>query len=161
MRVYINNAIHTTLGDIEYRPELTRQIDDMVQQAMGRLKVIRPRARNKAWALALKSLLVPDLRKVKEGEGLDLVVCDGFGDGFYHERHADERRRAVSGTAGSGKRVPGLRGGEDVGLGDVVRAINELRSQMGAVVVLSIQGLWVRTPLTSVSRILIRGCGIR
>lgn len=148
--MYIHNAIHAQLGDIQYKPDLVRQVDGIVRAALGRLRVITLRPRYKHWGLALKALLSPDMSRVGGGDALDLVVCDGFGDGFHHERHADERRRAgagpSSGGGGGGKKVPGVRGGEDVGMADVVQAINDLRTQMGSVVVLSIQGLRVRPP---------------
>lgn len=146
------------MGDITYKPELVQQVDALVGEALGRLRVVRVgRARCRSWALALKSLaLTPPLRdrahrqvgqkeEEKEGGGLDLVVCDGFGDGFYPERWADEQSKLGSGAGGGGRKRAGvgLRGGEDIGMSDIMSAVNDLRREMGSVVVLSVQGLWV------------------
>jgi hypothetical protein len=113
-----------------------------------------------------------DLYGEREGEGqesdygLDLVICDGFGDGFWPERWADEerasagkRRRAAPGPGpGSGPGTstgngvtPGLRGAEDVGMRDVMDVIGRLRKDLGAVVMLSVQALWVSQALCAVS----------
>jgi len=67
---------------------------------------------------------------------MDLVVCDGFSDGFWPERWNDEKNK------GKGKRV-GVRGSDDIGMQDVMENIKRLRKDLGAVVVLSVQGLWV------------------
>ena len=157
LRRYISNAIHSNMGDINIKPNLQRQIDEIVEECMGRLRVIKLKARNKNWALALRALQLspphspPRVQpgysrsegkgngrdEEREG-GLDLVVCDGFSDGFYHDRSSDEHQHRLS------RKKVGVRGGEDVGMGDVIRAIDGLREGMGSVVVLSIQGLWVR-----------------
>lgn len=160
LRRYIHNAIHSNMGDITFKPDLLRQIDEIVTESLGRLRLIKIKPRNKKWALALRALQYPPLWNLRgdkgsirdgdgEGEGggeggLDLVVCDGFSDGFYHDRHADERK-----IRPGGKKVVGLRGGEDVGMGDVMDSINHLREEMGTVVILSIQGLWVSPALFS------------
>lgn len=69
---------------------------------------------------------------------MSLVVCDGFGDGFWPERWIEEERR--------GKRkvgVDGIRGGEDVGMRDVIEVIERIRRDLRSIVVLSTQGFWV------------------
>lgn len=148
LRVYIRNAIQTNMGDIPFRPELLDQIDVIIKEALGRLRIIRIKARYKNWALALQSLNYPpsgagtNMDGIKGG--MDLVVCDGFGDGFYPDRHAHERLQ------GPKRKIPGIRAAEDVGIGDVMNSIKTLREQMGSVIVLSIQGIWVR----SISRLI-------
>ena len=127
---YVERAIVSQVGQIAMKPELVSQIDQLVKESLGRLRVMRVKPRYKTWSLALKSLLYQ-----KEG-GMDLVVCDGFSDGFWPERCNDEKNK------GKGKRV-GVRGSDDIGMQDVMEDIKRLRKELGAVVVLSVQGLWV------------------
>jgi hypothetical protein len=124
---YIERAITSQVGQIVIKPELVLQIDQLVKDSLGRLRVMRVKPRYKTWSLALKSLLYQ-----KEG-GMDLVVCDGFADGFWPERCNDEGKR---------KRV-GVRASEDIGMQDVMEDIKRLRTELGSVVFLSTQGLWV------------------
>ena len=68
---------------------------------------------------------------------MEYVLCDGFADGFWPERWAEEAR-------GTRKRASGaIMSAEDVGLKEVMEVIERLRRELGAVIVLSIQGLWV------------------
>ena len=127
---YVERAIISQVGQIAMKPELVSQIDQLVNESLGRLRVMRVKPRYKTWSLALRSLLYQ-----KEG-GMDLVVCDGFSDGFWPERWNDEKNK------GKGKRV-GVRGSDDIGMQDVMEDIKRLRKDLGAVVVLSVQGLWV------------------
>ena len=143
IRENIRVAIITQVGHIAFTPELEGQMDKLVRQCLGRLSVIRCKPRWKEWSLAFKSLL--EARQIEsygprrdmEGEagGMDLVICDGFGDGFWAERWNDENTK-------SRPKVKGLRGGE-VTMGDVIDDIGRLRKDLGAVVILSVQGLWV------------------
>jgi hypothetical protein len=134
IRGHITNSIQATLGHITFKPELHDQIDELVKDCLGRLSVIRVKPRYRSWSLALKSLLRP--LSLGDQGGMDLVVCDGFGDGFWPERWHDEQKNGR-------RKVSGLRGGEDVGMSDVMEDINKLRKEMGSVIVLSIQGLYV------------------
>jgi hypothetical protein len=140
------------MGQIAFKPELERQIDSLIKESLGRLRVIRVRPRWKSWSLALKTLLGPPVRRHREGRGnegegreggMDLIVCDGFGDGFWPERWHDEQKRGQGQAQHHGKRIIGLRGGDDVGLHDLMDDVNRLRREMGSVIVLSIQGLYV------------------
>jgi len=148
MRDTITSAVHAELGSINSTPELEIQIDDLIKECLGRLRVIRVKPRWKEWSLAMKSLLNRnesrrmEAGKEKEEEGgMDLVVCDGFSDGFWAERWAEESLKA----RGMKSRI-GIRGGEVI-IGDVIDDITRLRRDLGAVVILSVQGLWVRPPL--------------
>jgi hypothetical protein len=70
-----------------------------------------------------------------EKGGLDILVCDGFSDPFWPERWAFEEkggRRIVPGKNG-------IKGGEDIGMKDVLDAIVGIRKEFGAVVVLTTQ----------------------
>ena len=140
MRDTITSAVHAHLGNINSTPELEVQIDGLVKECLGRLKLIRVKPRWKEWSLAMKSLLA-EKGEEREG-GMDLVVCDGFSDGFWAERWADESSRA----RGMKSRI-GIRGGE-ISIGDVMEDVTRLRKNLGAVVILSVQGLWVRPPLS-------------
>ena len=136
MRDTITSAVHAHLGNINSTPELEVQIDGLVEECLSRLKVIRVKPRWKEWSLGMKSLLA-EKGEEREG-GMDLVVCDGFSDGFWAERWSDESSKA----RGMKSRI-GLRGG-DISIGDVMEDVTRLRKDLGAVVILSVQGLWVR-----------------
>jgi hypothetical protein len=140
IRDTVTSAVHAQLGSVYSTPELEGQIDVLVEECLGRLRVIRVKPRWKEWSLAMKSLLAGRFEEGREG-GMDLVVCDGFSDGFWAERWADESSKA----RGIKSRI-GIRGG-DISIGDVMEDITRLRKDLGAVVILSVQGLWVRTPL--------------
>jgi hypothetical protein len=139
MRDTITSAVHAELGSINSTPELEAQIDVLVKGCLGRLRVIRVKPRWKEWSLAMKSLLLDrSAENEEENEGgMDLVVCDGFSDGFWAERWAEESTKA----RGMKSRI-GIRGGE-VTIGDVMDDITRLRKDLGAVIILSVQGLWV------------------
>jgi hypothetical protein len=97
-------------------------IDKTVHDALARLAVLRPRPRAATWAVALRRLLAPT-----GADAPALVVADGLGDGFWPERWADETRP---------RRTP-----EEAGMRDVWDALTTLRAQLGAVVVVTVQGL--------------------
>jgi hypothetical protein len=126
------------------KPELEEQVDKVVTECLGRLRVVRVKPRWKTWSLALRSLLRPLTETEGDdgatGGGLDLVICDGFGDAFWPERWADESSKA-RGRSRTG--IGRVRGNDDIGLHDVMQDIGRLRKEMGSVVILSVQGLWV------------------
>lgn len=147
LRNTILSAIHTQVGHIATTPELEKQIDALVEECLGRLRVTRVKSKWKDWSLAFKSLLVPLSRIASSGRvdmggeeggggGMDLVVCDGFSDGFWAERWADE-------TYKSRQRGKVEVRGSDIHIGDVMDDIARLRKDLGTVVILSVQGLWV------------------
>lgn len=74
---------------------------------------------------------------------MSLVICDGFGDGFYPDRWAAEgregRRRISGGWSGASR----FRQTDDVGLKDTMNLVGRIREELGAVIVLSVQGLRV------------------
>jgi hypothetical protein len=94
--------------------------------------VVKHKPRWKAIALGLLSIT----RNAPTEGGIDLVICDGFGDAFWPERWAEEEK--------SGRKVnkTGIRG-DEVGLKDILDAIGRLRREFGAVVVISTQYLGV------------------
>jgi hypothetical protein len=118
-----------------------------VLESLRRLRVIKLKPRYKSWALALRTLHTPPYipsghrgRGKERGHRLDLVVCDGLGDGLWPERWAEEERGGR--RKGTGKDA-GIRAAEDVGMRDVMDGIARLRKELGAVVVISVQGYWV------------------
>lgn len=137
--------------------------------ALGRLRVVRVKARYLSWALALRRLLSPAPRRSSSrttpgtdpssspagsedqpDSSLALVVCDGLADLYWPERWAEEERGVkkrdgakAGGWTGSTAARLGVRGAEDVGMREVMHGIGRLRKETGAVVVVSLQGLWV------------------
>jgi hypothetical protein len=75
---------------------------------------------------------------MEEDEDPDVVLCDGFADGFWPQRWAEEQAAPPAGTQARRKEV---RGAGDAGMRDVWEAVTALRRERGAVVVLSVQGL--------------------
>ncbi|KAL7421904.1 hypothetical protein Q5752_003676 [Cryptotrichosporon argae] len=107
-----------------------------ISASLARLTVVRVRPRWSNWALALARVLA----------GLDgapaLLVLDGLVDGYWPERWAEENSRRRDRA-----RAPGVRGTEDVGFRDVWDALVRVRKELGAVVFVSVQGLWpAKTP---------------
>jgi len=82
--------------------------------------------------------LLSILRGGPEVGGLDFVVCDGFGDSFWPERWTDEERDSKRSVGQAKQRI---KGGNDIGLKDVLSVLGDLRREFGAVVVLSTQVL--------------------
>lgn len=127
----------STLPDAQ-SPEVQAAIGRVVDTALSRLVVLRPRPRAPHWAMALRRILTPPAT-LRGQEGTQwapaLIVCDGFGDGFWPERWVEEEggRRGGGGT--------GLRKPEDASMRDVWEALTALRSELGAVVVITLQGL--------------------
>ena len=142
----VQNDLSTNLPPTA--PAILEAVDEAVRQALSRLNIIKVKPRWKNWALALRAVVDPPQLHLDPSEyagrdhGMSLVVCDGFGDAFYPERWADEDR-------GKRRRMVGPRSGDDVGMRDVMDLIGRLRRELGAVVVLSTQGLWVSLSLDS------------
>ena len=66
-----------------------------------------------------------------------MVVVDGFADGFWPERwHGEDR--------GTERKQEGrIRSAEDIGVREVMGLLESLRRELGTVVCLTLQGLWV------------------
>ena len=125
-------------------PETSRTIDHCVNSSLFRLNVVKVKPRWRQWLLGLRTILSPRSLHLdpsswteENDHPLDLVVCDGFGDGFWPERWGEEERGPRK------KAVGAVRNAEDVGMRDVMDVIGRLRKELGAVVVLSVQGIWV------------------
>ncbi|OCF38719.1 hypothetical protein I317_07504 [Kwoniella heveanensis CBS 569] len=84
--------------------------------------------------------------------GLDFLLIDGIGDSHYPQRWADEQRQAQrsstnprssysTGTGGSGVGAGRVVMPDELGMREVMEAIGRVRLELGAVVVLSNQGL--------------------
>ncbi|KGB74395.2 hypothetical protein CNBG_0233 [Cryptococcus deuterogattii R265] len=115
-------------------------IDDVVKESLSRLSVWRGRPRWKDLALGLKGIIVelsPYSIKAEQRSGaLDLVVIDGFADGYYPQLWADEERgRKQYGDAAN------IAGPDAVGVRQVMEVIGQIRKDLGSVVVMSVQGL--------------------
>lgn len=106
-------------------PEVSRAIQDTVDAALGRLLVLRPKPRAQSWLQALRRLL-------GARNQVEVVVCDGFADGYWPERLADETKRPAMAKAN---------------MKDVWEAVSQLRSETGAVVIVTVQGLQPAAPL--------------
>lgn len=145
MRAHISSCISTTAEThgLHYdtrSPAAENAIDVVVSEALAHLTVLRPRPRALGWVLALRRLASPPepvLGTTPPDGGLDLVVCDGFSDGFWPERwfHEDRGERHRDTTS--------VRGPEDIGMREVLAAITTLRKKLGAIIVLTVQGLRV------------------
>lgn len=139
------SAVVSTVGPSRLTSAMLAAIDSCVKETLGRLRVIRVKARYRYWALALRSLEYPIETEGagKEGSsGLSLVCLDGLSQCFWPERYAEEERSSNSARKRAGG-IPGIRGIEDLGMRDVMDAIGALRKDMGCVVVTTTQGLWV------------------
>ena len=66
-----------------------------------------------------------------------MVFIDGFADGFWPERwHREDR--------GTERKQEGrIRTAEDIGVREVMGLLESLRRELGTVVCLTLQGLWV------------------
>jgi len=76
-------------------------------------------------------------------ERVDIVIIDGFADGFWPERWNAE------GWAIDRKHEGRIRGAEDIGVREVMASIESLRKELGSIVCLTLQGLWVCSVLTA------------
>ena len=140
------DALRDQLRPMTITSEISRTIDAAIHAAMARLHVIKVRPRWKYWLLAFRAILSPPSLQLDPASwieatdhSMELVICDGFADGFWPERWAEEAR-------GTRKRASGaIRSAEDIGLKEVMEVIERLRRELGAIIVLSIQGLWVRS----------------
>lgn len=124
-------------------PEIKRNIDAVIVDSLSRLRVVKFKPRTKSMLLALMTMLHPPSLHLSPGSwvkgdhAMDILVIDGFGDGFWPERWTEEGR--------SGGRRPkqGVKDAEDLGMRDIVSLVEDIRKELGTVIVLSIQGLWV------------------
>ncbi|WVO16135.1 hypothetical protein L204_103804 [Cryptococcus depauperatus] len=115
-------------------------VEAVIKESMSRLRVWRGKPRYKDIALGLRSVLnqiSPFAHPDRHYHGgLDLLILDGLGDGYYPQRWADEER---------GRKAPSvfgrIVGPEDVGMRQVMEAIGMIRKDLGSVVVMSVQGL--------------------
>lgn len=92
-------------------------VENVIDAALANLTTMKPRARWTAWALAL--------RKLALNTDLEMVVCDGFGDGYWVERWQNEERRSTN------------------SMRDAWDALTHLRKTVGPVIVVTLQGLKV------------------
>lgn len=151
MRGHVQQCMLDTVGLTKPTASILAAVEEVVQGSLKKLRVIRVNPRYKDWALAFRKLRYPSNsltvnEEDDEEEGLDLVVCDGFADGYWPERSIEEERIAaarIAGGAATAKKRLGIRGAEDVGVRDIFEGIGKLRKELGTVVVLSLQGIWV------------------
>lgn len=153
MRSHIQSCIEGALLDAglsrRILPEHVQAAEETVRASLRRLRIMRVRPRYLPWALALRRLLLS--RAAASGAGdvlsrpvddppdeLALVVCDGLADGFWPERAAEEERREHKKP-----NISGLRNADDVGMRDVMEGIGRLRKELGSVLVVSLQGIFV------------------
>jgi len=151
------DALRDNLRPRTFTPDISRAIDVQITTALRRLNVVKIKPRWKHWLLGLRTILsLPSLQldpgswTETSDHPVDLVVCDGFADGFWPERWAEEERGRRKKAAG------GVRGADDVGIREVMEVIARLRKELGAVVVVSVQGLWV-SPRPAISYISLQG----
>lgn len=120
-------------------------IEDVIKDSLSRLSVWRGRPRWKDLALGLKGIVVELSSYSTRSEwrrpgALDLVVIDGFADGYYPQLWADEERgRKQPGGDGANAVV----GPDAVGVRQVMEVIGQIRKDLGSVVAMSVQGLRV------------------
>ncbi|KAK4690002.1 GPI-anchor transamidase subunit U, partial [Tremellales sp. Uapishka_1] len=112
-----------------------RCVGTLVSDAMKRLIVIQVLPRFRSWYLALLRILSPPSPPEKDHD-MALVICEGFGDGFWPERWIEEQGK------GKSRRREGVASPDDIGMRDVLEVIDRLRKELGAVVVNTVQGLW-------------------
>ncbi|OWZ60858.1 hypothetical protein AYX15_06889 [Cryptococcus neoformans] len=118
-------------------------IEDVIKDSLSRLSVWKGRPRWKDLALGLKGIVVELSSYSTRSEwrrpgALDLVVIDGFADGYYPQLWADEERgRKQPGGDGANTVV----GPDAVGVRQVMEVIGQIRKDLGSVVAMSVQGL--------------------
>lgn len=95
-------------------------VESVIEAALANLTVVKPQPRWTSWAVTL--------RKIACRKDLEMVVCDGFGDGYWVERWEHEERRA-SNT-----------------MRDAWDALTYFRQTVGAVVIVAVQGLKACSP---------------
>lgn len=150
-RVCVDGALLDAGLSRRMLPEHLQAIEETVLASLQRLRIIRVRPRYLSWALALRRLLLPRSRRRADAacvmdedshddddNGLSLVLCDGLADGFWPERWAEEERREQKKPS-----ISVVRGADDVGMRDVMEAIGRLRKELGSIVVVSLQGIFV------------------
>lgn len=142
---HILDSLAANLRPRTITPSLAETIDETIKGTLSRLRFIRVQPRWKTLLLALMSVLHPPSLTIdpsKENtDKLDILIIDGFVDGFWPERWHTEDRAA---DKRSDSRI---RGADDVGLKDVIRVLESIRKELGAVVVLTLQALWVSSTM--------------
>ncbi|ORY32831.1 hypothetical protein BCR39DRAFT_521892 [Naematelia encephala] len=136
----VRSALTENLRSHHLTNAILEEINITIRASLSRLTIKRVKPRWRAWTLALRSVRQPpSLQLDPDSSGdveLGLVLCDGLGDSFWVEKWSEEDRRL-------NRRGPaGLRGGDDVGMGDVMEEVEGLRSQLGSTVIISTQGLF-------------------
>ena len=118
-----------------FPPIVNTLIQETVHQSMARLHVIPFRPSWRHLLLAIRRCTTkPD--HANGNHGLTLLVIDGMGDPFWPERWANEDK--------AGHLKPSvISNGDNIGMKDVMAALQGIRRDMGTVVALSVQGLWV------------------
>ena len=130
-----------------------------VEDALKRVRLVRVKPRWKSFYLGLKQIIDPPHLVVPTGGTtskdeevrVDMLLIDGFSDPFWPERWKSEQR-------GFEKKSDRVKSSDDVGLRDVVSLLETIRRELGSVIVLTLQALWVgflaisiKTKLTSAS----------
>ena len=154
----ILDALSTNLRSRTITSALRATMEHEVDEALERLMVVRFRPRWKYLYMSLLQILHPPCMKMdhqieREKEALhrrsvDLLVIDGFGDPFWPERLTEEdksttRGRYGTGIGGAGAGAAGLSSGVGIGIKEIMGLIQRIRDDLGSVVFLSIQSLWV------------------
>ena len=138
----VQDALSGHLRPRNITPAIQKDIEAIIHSSLQRLQVIKHKPRWKPLVLALKTLLSPSRIQLETIDSagdrpLTLVAIDGVGDGFWPERWNGEERGAVQSSH------RGVRGAEDVGVREMMETVAELRRELGSIVVLNVQGLWV------------------
>jgi hypothetical protein len=118
-------------------------IEAAVQGALRNLSIFTlPISSNPTASLAATLSFIPVYQREHCDKEIQLVLVDGAGDGFWQQRWTSEQQRSAR-VVREGLAIPeGIRGSMDVGMHDVMRAITNLRRDLGIVVVTTVQGLW-------------------
>ena len=145
----VMDALSTNLRARTITQALSATINAEVDKALGRLMVVRYRPRWKYLYLSLLQILHPPAmmmddpkeKEAMEGRSVDLLVIDGFGDPFWPERWAQEDKSVIRARHGGG--ALGLSTGTGIGIREVMGLIQRIRDDLGSVIFLSSQSLWV------------------
>ena len=138
------DTLSTNLRARVITPPIEGVINRTIHQALSRLNIIRFKPRWKYLYMSLMRVLhppaltisAPPLDNEAKTQSAGMVVIDGFGDPYWPERWAAEDKRVKRGSTG-------ISSGDNIGLNDITKLVQAVREQMGTVVFLSIQGLWV------------------
>lgn len=103
---------------------VSQAVRGVMDTALARLSVLRPKARSLDWVQAFRRLGAEPTKP-------EVVVCDGFSDGHWPERWAEESKRPPAGQAS---------------MKEVWEELCSLRADTGAIVVVTIQGIRPNPP---------------